>query len=323
MLQVPLFGWFWVDFGTASGRVDRDRTRKVVMTGRVVKRTPPDKEEEQQEDPPEDAKIVEVVQDRATPDPKEKVKPKLLADRTTRTKDESRSRRVAKPNRSRRPGKVVPKKVSAVQSPDSDSASETSLKTEQKRMALRRRKDRLPRSHKGEAPQKSVLHYGDKARLFLPSTSSRAERNNLQAATGSMATDDYLKDVKPGDKTLINADKYKFSDFFYRVKDGVRRKWHPNALYRRRDPTGKLFGVKDRHTVLRVTLDARGRLEKLVTRKHSGLDFMDAEARGAFRRAQPFPNPPNGLLRGGKVRFDFGFYFEISSGRSRFRWRQL
>jgi len=323
LLQLPLFGWFWLDFGDAKATVTRERSRRPAMKGRFIRRQPPKKEEEQVEEPPEDAQVVEVTQEPTKPEPKEKVKPKLLADRTVRTKKQTRSRNSSRPNRSKRPGKVQPKKVSKVQSKDATSSKETSLKTKNKQLALMQKKDKLRKSNKGEAPKRSVLHYGDKAKLFLPSTSGRAERHNLQAASGSMATDDVLKDIKPGKSTLLNADKYKFSDFFYRVKDAVRRKWHPNAVYRRRDPSGKLYGVKDRHTVLRVTLDARGRLKKLVTRKHSGLDFMDAEARSAFKRAQPFPNPPTGLVRDGKVRFDFGFYFEISSGRSKFRWRQL
>ena len=321
LLQVGVFGWVGFDLDDSEAQARSRRSRKVTMKGRFIKKVPRP-EEEPVTEPPEEAQIVELTQPPEEPDPQDKTKTKYLADRTTRTDKQTRSRRVAKPDRTKTPGKVRPKKASRVQSRDSDSVKETSLKTEAKRLALMRKKDRLPKANRGEAPQKSVLHHGDKSRLFMPSTSAKAERNNLQAASGSMATDDHLKDVERSDRTVLNADKYKHRDFFYRVKDAVRRYWKPNVVYRRRDPTGKLYGVKDRHTILSVTLDSRGRLQKLVTRRHSGLDFMDAEARNAFKRAQPFPNPPQDLVREGKVRFDFGFYFEISSGRSRFRWRQ-
>ena len=76
----------------------------------------------------------------------------------------------------------------------------------------------------------------------------------------------------------------------------LRRHWHPDAVYRRRDPTGQIYGVKDRHTVFRVTLDKTGNLKRLVMLKHSGLEFMDNEARAAFKRAAPFVNPPKGLV---------------------------
>ena len=46
----------------------------------------------------------------------------------------------------------------------------------------------------------------------------------------------------------------------------------------------------------------------------SGLDFMDEEAKRAFREAQPFPNPPRQLLgESGQISFRFGFLFELSS----------
>lgn len=323
LLQVPLFGWFGLSLTESTAKARNERPRRAVMKGRFVRKPPPKEEEELADEVPEDAKVVEVIQPAVKPKPKDTPK-KLLADRTTRTDVETRSKKVSRPDKRRKPGKVRPKKASKIQSPDSKSADPTQMNKKQaKQVAMMKRQDKLPLGDKGRTPKKSVLQHGDKSRLFLPSTSAKAERNNLQAASGSMATDDHLKDIKPGQRTALNADKYKFSDFFYRVKDAVRRKWNPNSVYRRRDPTGKLYGVKDRHTVLRVTLDARGQLKKLVTRKHSGLDFMDAEARSAFKRAQPFPNPPEGLLRDGSVRFDFGFYFEISSGRQRFRWRQL
>ena len=43
----------------------------------------------------------------------------------------------------------------------------------------------------------------------------------------------------------------------------------------------------------------------------------------AFRRAQPFLNPPKGLVKDGQFSFEFGFFFEISSGRHGFRWKRL
>ena len=77
-------------------------------------------------------------------------------------------------------------------------------------------------------------------------------------------------------------------------------------------------------TLLQVTLDESGYLKRMVTSKRSGLDFLDHEARRAFKRAHPFPNPPHGLVvEGGEVRFQFGFYFELSTGKHRFRWKRL
>jgi hypothetical protein len=42
------------------------------------------------------------------------------------------------------------------------------------------------------------------------------------------------------------------------------------------------------------------------------VDFLDDTAIEAFKQAQPFPNPPHQLVRGGLIDFDFGFYVEVS-----------
>jgi protein TonB len=91
-------------------------------------------------------------------------------------------------------------------------------------------------------------------------------------------------------------------------------------VWRGHDPTGQRFGVKNRLTVLRVTLDPEGALKHLHVAKQSGLDFLDDEARRAFSAASPFPNPPSGLRNGqGEIEFQFGFLFEISTQRFRMR----
>ena len=39
--------------------------------------------------------------------------------------------------------------------------------------------------------------------------------------------------------------------------------------------------------------------------------------------AGPFNNPPEGLVKDGAIRFEFGFFFEITAGKYRFNWRRL
>ncbi|MBM4387786.1 MAG: energy transducer TonB, partial [Deltaproteobacteria bacterium] len=87
----------------------------------------------------------------------------------------------------------------------------------------------------------------------------------------------------------------------------------------KKDPYGKIYGFKDRLTILRVTIDSDGNLKRLETVKECGLDFLDIEAVKAFKEAQPFHNPPKGLLdEHGLITFNFGFLFEISSSRFKF-----
>jgi TonB family protein len=144
-------------------------------------------------------------------------------------------------------------------------------------------------------------------------------QQQLARAIGS-GTQDHLKDIDEGDETALNAKKWKFASFFNRVKQQVREHWRPADVYRRRDPTGSIYGNKDRYTLLRVQLKPDGSLANVVLETPSGVEFLDDEAIEAFKQAQPFPNPPSQLVdaSSGMIDFRFGFYFEIS-GAPRFK----
>ncbi len=127
------------------------------------------------------------------------------------------------------------------------------------------------------------------------------------------APNDHLKDVEEGDGTFLSTREWKYASFFNRVKQSVGQEWSPNDQMRLRDPSGQIYGGRDRYTILTVTIDEGGRLKDAFVDKSSGLDFLDLEAVKAFERAQPFPNPPPGILATDQtVRFQFGFYLELS-----------
>ena len=44
------------------------------------------------------------------------------------------------------------------------------------------------------------------------------------------------RDVDDGDETALNSKKWRFASFFNRVKHQVQEHWHPDEVYRRRDP---------------------------------------------------------------------------------------
>jgi TonB family protein len=127
-------------------------------------------------------------------------------------------------------------------------------------------------------------------------------------------TQDYLRDVEEGDETSLNAKEWKFASFFNRVKNQVRAHWNPGDEYRRRDPTGAIYGQKDRYTLLRIQLKPNGTLANVALELPSGVEFLDDEAIEAFKRAEPFPNPPRQLIDAaqGTVSFRFGFFLELS-----------
>lgn len=135
----------------------------------------------------------------------------------------------------------------------------------------------------------------------------------LARAIGS-GTQDALKDIDDGDETALNSKKWRFASFFNRVKKQVQEHWHPDEVYRRRDPTGAIYGHENRLTMVRVQLKPDGHLANVALDSPCGLEFLDDEAIQAFREAQPFPNPPRGLIdaNDGLVNFQFGFLFDLS-----------
>lgn len=136
---------------------------------------------------------------------------------------------------------------------------------------------------------------------------------------GEGGSHDYLRDVAEGEKTLLNRKRTRYWAFFDRVKQQVLKQWSPASEYRKRDPHGHVYGVKDRYATVDVTLNGDGSVRRLYVSRDSGLDFYDDEAIRALKTAAPFHNPPEGLKdEDGLLHFTFGFYFEISSGSFRF-----
>jgi len=130
---------------------------------------------------------------------------------------------------------------------------------------------------------------------------------------------DFLEDMEEADSTGLNAKKWKFAAFINRVKRAVAEEWHPDELLSRHDPSGHIYGANDRTTVLKVQLRPDGGIADLQVSRPSGVDFLDDEAMSAFRRAQPFDNPPAGMADSdGFIRFKFGFIVQLS-GRTSFK----
>ena len=129
------------------------------------------------------------------------------------------------------------------------------------------------------------------------------------------APNDHLADVDEGEGTYLNTKEWKYSTFFNRVKQSVGMHWDPGTQLRMRDPSLNIYGGKDRFTILSVALTEKGMVKEILVEKSCGVDFLDMEAIASFQRAQPFPNPPPGLLSADStVRFQFGFFLELGSG---------
>lgn len=141
----------------------------------------------------------------------------------------------------------------------------------------------------------------------------------LERAIGGGSVD-HLDDVAAGEETALNAKRWVHASFFNRLKRQVAQNWDPASVWRRRDPSGSVYGFKTRVTEVRVALTPKGQLAKIVITSPSGVSELDDEAVRAFQQAAPFPNPPKELANDdGLITFAFSFHFEIGAPRTSWR----
>jgi TonB family protein len=132
---------------------------------------------------------------------------------------------------------------------------------------------------------------------------------------GGMPFNDALKNVQEDNETRLNTAQWAHATFFVRVKEAIARRWNPNRVIRRIDPTGQMIGKHERVTQLTAAIDRDGRLVSLKVTRESGVYFLDDEALKAFKDAAPFSNPPKALFaRNDTFEFPFGFVLSYDKG---------
>lgn len=121
-------------------------------------------------------------------------------------------------------------------------------------------------------------------------------------------SNDFLEDVKKGNETYLNTRKFAYAAYFNKMKQAISRNWSPGTAIIVNDPTGKMYGRKDRFTKLKVFISDKGKLVKAKVITSCGVDFLDREAINAFKMAAPFAPPPEVLLNEDKqLEIQFGF----------------
>lgn len=129
--------------------------------------------------------------------------------------------------------------------------------------------------------------------------------------TEKAASNDHLPDVAKGEILSLETLAFEYADYYLKIKRKLSKEWSPAAIYQRYDPYRKVYGVKDRYTVLKVSIDQTGYLKEIKLRKSCGLKFLDKEAIRAFESAQPFKTVPKPLVaKKGYFTILFGFYVD-------------
>lgn len=127
-------------------------------------------------------------------------------------------------------------------------------------------------------------------------------------------TNDHLKNVETGIETMLNSREFVYYTYYQRIRSQIRQYWEPSI----REKVRKIFAegrsiasTKDHITRVIIILDRNGALQKVQVVGESGVRDLDEAAVDAFRAAEPFPNPPQGLIeRDGTIRIQWDFILE-------------
>lgn len=131
------------------------------------------------------------------------------------------------------------------------------------------------------------------------------------AENAGSASNDYLKDVKEGDRTLLNTKEFIYFSYYRRIREKLEVAWNSKL---RATLGSYMYGGRnlatDRNYVtgVIVVLDRQGKITAVKVLQKSGARDLDEAAVGAFNDAGPFPDPPSGLVdKSGKIeiRWDF------------------
>ena len=137
----------------------------------------------------------------------------------------------------------------------------------------------------------------------------RSIRTSSQFHSG---TEDYIKGVKAGDKTLLNSRQFVYYSYYNRIRQQVNQYWRPHIRQALQHlALNNKYIHMDHITRLKITLDSDGYLLHIKVLRASGLVEVDAVALQAFELAAPFPNPPKNLIEeDGTINIHWSFILE-------------
>jgi protein TonB len=126
---------------------------------------------------------------------------------------------------------------------------------------------------------------------------------------------DYIKDLDPGLETLLSTREFVYYTYYARIRRQLNQFWGPKvkeklvAMYR----SGRqIASSSDKITKCLITLDKEGKLVRVQIIGISGVHELDEAAVEAFKLAEPFPNPPKGIIEDdGTIRLRWDFILEV------------
>lgn len=134
--------------------------------------------------------------------------------------------------------------------------------------------------------------------------------NGQGKGPGLGINNDYVKDVPLGNMTNLNTVEFKYFGFYDRIRKQLEQYWGHSLrqkamkLYHQ----GRQLTANEEYiTAVKIVLDVKGNIVKVMITSSSGLNDLDDAAVESFNKAGPFPNPPRGMLMNGQAIIEWGF----------------
>lgn len=176
-------------------------------------------------------------------------------------------------------------------------------------------KNFAPRPYTAETPKENThVEEGD---FFDAKKKQQQQAQTQQGDNGNAkgsANSDYLKDVKEGDRTVLNTKEFIYFGYYNRIRERLESSWRSklhNALGEQLLAGRQLATSRAYITRLMVILDRHGRITSVRMKDNSGFRALDQAAVDAFNQAGPFPDPPSGLVdENGQIQIPWDFILQ-------------
>lgn len=158
-------------------------------------------------------------------------------------------------------------------------------------------------------PTKEEMEAGDQSPTKQRKIAqAEAGNNGGELAPG---TSDYLKNIKDGDRTMLNTKEFVYFSYFRRIRQQLEVAWNRNlssVLAMHFQGGRQLASSQNYVTQLVVVLNRQGHITNVQLRSASGMKDLDKVAIDAFNQAGPFPDPPSGIVEAdGYIRIPWDF----------------
>lgn len=122
------------------------------------------------------------------------------------------------------------------------------------------------------------------------------------------------RDLKIGQMTALNTDRFLYYSFYERAQDLVYHHWakYVRAVLYSYQRSGRATGDEYWITRIEIVLDKDGRFLKGLLHQGSGLQSLDLAPVHAFRDAKQIPHPPPEMIsEDGTIRMDWEFAVQM------------